>query len=415
MRDTHGPRLPVVPIFVPVFPTHRRGDGLCSATERGGKPAWYSSRTSFQADLGAFGAQSPEPPSDTAPPEPTRPFSENVITSARSPPPRRISRPSEHSFSPCRRPARMSEHWPIVLPMNRELLGRLQPFREEALKRGIPPEDVERWIATARPSGTLVTSGDGPVVGRFGGPLMLPPEAPDPWTPLLATLDCAALPEEVTGLPLPPDGRLLLFGFPDMEMTWYGGSVGEVVYMPAGTPVEERKTRYAYVYGEEGDDVDDSRLRIYEQFPQEELRLSADIALPYHFTVDFPEPPDDDALPGHPRSCDLAEVWEETSHGIAVDGPLHIGGYAFHECTETDAVVGAAQDAEQRRRFRLTQGSNEPGDAVELPAPEHWVLLAQWDIGLSGREGSTLHWVIPRQDLAERRFDRAHVSFFWNP
>jgi hypothetical protein len=32
-----------------------------------------------------------------------------------------------------------------------------------------------------------------------------------------------------------------------------------------------------------------------------------------------------------------------------------------------------------------------------------------------GREGSTLHWVIPRQDLAERRFDRAHVSFFWNP
>jgi hypothetical protein len=31
------------------------------------------------------------------------------------------------------------------------------------------------------------------------------------------------------------------------------------------------------------------------------------------------------------------------------------------------------------------------------------------------REGSTLHWVIARQDLAERRFDRAHVSFFWNP
>jgi len=141
--------------------------------------------------------------------------------------------------------------------MNPELLGRLQPFREEALKPGIPPEDVERWIATARPSGTLVTSGDGPVVGRFGGPLMLPPEAPDPWTPLLATLDCAALPEEVTGLPLPPDGRLLLFGFPDMEMTWYSGSVGEVVYMPDGTPAEERKTRYAYLYGEEGDDVDE--------------------------------------------------------------------------------------------------------------------------------------------------------------
>ena len=298
--------------------------------------------------------------------------------------------------------------------MNNELLGRLQPFRDEALKRGIPPEDVERWITTARPSGTLVTSGSGPVVGRFGGPLMLPPSAPDPWAPLLATLDCAALPEEVTGLPLPPDGHLLLFGFPvpDHEVMYGGGGAGEVVYIPAGTPVEERKVRYACLYGEEGDEANDG-LSIYEQFPQDELRLAPDIGLPYHFTVDPPEPPDDDALPGHPRSWDLAAVWEETS--CRVDGPLHIGGYAFHECTETDPVVDAAQGAERRRRIRLTQGSDKPGDAVELPAPEHWVLLAQWDIGLSGREGSTLHWVIPRQDLAERRFDHAHVSFFWNP
>jgi hypothetical protein len=310
----------------------------------------------------------------------------------------------------------MSVHSPIVLPMDPELLGRLQPFREEALERGIPQEDIERWIETARPSGTLVTSGDGPVVGRFGGPLMLPPEAPDPRTPLLATLDCAALPEEVTGLRLPPDGRLLLFGYPCHEWSWHSGSIGEVVYIPAGTPVEERKTRYAYVYGEEGDDVDDEKLRIYEQFPQEELRLAADITLPYHFTVDSPEPPDNDPpLPGHPRSWELAEAWGETSYGIGVRGPLHIGGYASHECTETDPVVDAAQDAEQWRRFRLTQGSDEPGDAVELPAPERWVLLAQWDIGLDGREGSTLHWVIPRQDLAERRFDRVHVTFFWNP
>jgi hypothetical protein len=63
------------------------------------------------------------------------------------------------------------------------------------------------------------------------------------------------------------------------------------------------------------------------------------------------------------------------------------------------------------RRFRAAQ-ADEPGDAVELSAPEDWILLAQWDIGLTGREGSTLRWVMPRQDLAERRFDRAHVSFF---
>lgn len=300
--------------------------------------------------------------------------------------------------------------------MNPELRGRLQPFREEALKRGIPAGDVERWIATARPSGTLVTSGDAPVVGRFGGPLMLPADAPDPWTPLLATLDCAGLPEEITGLPLPTEGRLLLFGFRDMGMTYYGGSAGEAVYIPAGTPVGERKTRYACVYGEQGSEfAHDDNLRIYEQFPQDELRLSADVVLPYHFTTGFPEPPDDDALPGHPRSWDLAEVWQETSGDIAVDGPLHLGGYAFHECTETDPVVDAAREAEQGRRFRLEHGAVGSGDAAQLPAPEDWVLLAQWDIGLRGREGATLHWVIPRQDLAERRFERTHVSFFWNP
>ncbi|MFG2785241.1 DUF1963 domain-containing protein [Streptomyces prunicolor] len=291
--------------------------------------------------------------------------------------------------------------------MNPDLINRLTPFRAEALGRGIPPEDVERWIATARPSATLVTGGDGPVVGRFGGPLLLPADAPDPWYPLLATLDCAAVPEETTGLQLPPDGRLLFFGFP--EMTYYGGSAGEVVYIPEGTPVEERNTKYACVYGEEGNEfVDGAMLGIYAQFPQEELRLAPDVSLPHHFLVRSPESADDTVtLPGHPRGLDLVEAWEETCGDIVVDGPLHIGGYASHECTETDPVADAAEDAEEARRHRA--------DAAELPAPEEWTLLAQWDIGLTGREGSTLHWVIPRQDLAERRFDRAHVSFFWNP
>ncbi|MDV9175946.1 DUF1963 domain-containing protein [Streptomyces sp. W16] len=298
--------------------------------------------------------------------------------------------------------------------MNPDLINRLAPFRAEALSRGIPLQDVEAWIATARPSGTLVTRGDGPVVGRFGGPLLLPADAPDPWYPLLATLDCAALPEGVTGLPLPPDGRLLLFGFP--EMTYYSGTAGEVVYIPEGTPVEERNTKYPCVYGEEGDEFDDSdSLAIYEQFPQEELRLAPDVSLPHHFLGPSPEPGGETVtLPGHPRAWELAEAWDETYGDIVVDGPLHIGGYASHECTETDPVTDAAAEAEQARRHR-TGAAHGSADATELPAPEEWTLLAQWDVGLNGREGSTLHWVVPRQDLVERRFDRAHVSFFWNP
>ncbi|MGW7545073.1 DUF1963 domain-containing protein [Streptomyces sp. NPDC054770] len=297
--------------------------------------------------------------------------------------------------------------------MTPDLFGRLAPFREEALRRGLSSQDVERWIGTARASGTLVTRGQGPVVGRFGGPLLLPADAPDPWYPLLATLDCAALPEEVTGLPLPADGHLLLFGFP--EMTYYSAGAGEVVYVPAGTAVAEREVKYRCLYGEDENALDDAMLRVHEQFPEEELRLAADVSLPYHFLVPSPEPGGEDTLlPGHPRAWELAEAWLDTCGGIVVDGPLHIGGYAFHECTETDPVADAAQEAEQGRRHRIA-GAHESADAVALPTPENWTLLAQWDIGLNGREGSTLHWVIPRQDLAERRFDRAHVSFFWNP
>ncbi|MDU0294072.1 hypothetical protein, partial [Saccharothrix longispora] len=63
--------------------------------------------------------------------------------------------------------------------MIRELRDRLGPFRDEALARGIPADDVERWSTLARPCATLTAHGDGPVVGRFGGPLLLPADAPD--------------------------------------------------------------------------------------------------------------------------------------------------------------------------------------------------------------------------------------------
>ncbi|MFJ2607402.1 DUF1963 domain-containing protein [Streptomyces sp. NPDC087425] len=298
--------------------------------------------------------------------------------------------------------------------MNSELLGRLGPFRDEAAEQGIPDEDVERWIATARPAATLVTRGEGPVVGRFGGPLMLPADAPTPWSPLLATLDCAALSDAVTGLQLPPDGSLLLLGFPDPA---YPYSAGEVVYVPAGAPVEERIPHHPSVPGNDGtggNDLDGTLGRIYEQFPDEELRLAADVSLPFHGMVTMEEPPYAVPLPGHPRSGELAELWRKAAEQVVADGPLQIGGYASHECVEGDPVRAAASDALGWLRDRAAR-SGGSAEEEELPAPEEWVLLAQWDGGLDGREGSTLHWVIPRGDLAEGRVDRAYVSFFWNP
>ncbi|MFE9367350.1 hypothetical protein ACFYNN_32205 [Streptomyces sp. NPDC006978] len=44
-----------------------------------------------------------------------------------------------------------------------------------------------------------------------------------------------------------------------------------------------------------------------------------------------------------------------------------------------------------------------------------WVLLAYAGRDVEKREGSTVHWVIQREDLAARRFERMFTTVFWNP
>ncbi|MHB9856963.1 DUF1963 domain-containing protein [Streptomyces sp. YIM S03343] len=289
--------------------------------------------------------------------------------------------------------------------MTPEMLDRLGPFRDEALKRGVPADDVERWIRLARPCATLAADrdGQGPVVGRFGGPVLLPADEPDPWFPLVASIDCAALPEGATDLPLPRDGHLLLFAFLELPYDCWS-SVGEVVYVPAGADVTERPKNPRF-YAEHPDITE-----ISEAYPQGPLRMTADVSLPYHAWVDMAEPPYAAPLPGHPRSEELVEVWSDTCGAVASDGPFQVGGYAGEECTETDPVVTAAQfAAEAERRGGRPGPGTDPGDAAD------WVLLADWHPGIDGREGATIHWAIRRDDLAARRFDRAHATFFWNP
>lgn len=46
---------------------------------------------------------------------------------------------------------------------------------------------------------------------------------------------------------------------------------------------------------------------------------------------------------------------------------------------------------------------------------EDWVLLADRHCGVNGWEGATVHWLIQREDLAARRFDRVYTDVFWNP
>lgn len=284
-----------------------------------------------------------------------------------------------------------------------EMRERSGPFRDKALARGIPAEDVERWMDTARPCATLAEGGDGPVVGRFGGPLMLPVGTPHPFHPFVASIDLAALPAGATDLPLPPDGHLLLFAYP--ENFGDGDTMGSVVYVPAGTAVEERdKEGWAWF------ENDDEYQEVFAQFPQEQLRATVDVSLPYHHWVEIPEEPRWVPLPGHPRSEELAAVWRETHGDVVSSGRLQLGGYADQEAIDTDPV-GAAVSYAVKEAEAGRWGGGEPVSADLAD----WVLLADWTPWIDGLEGATVHWAVQRADLAARRFDRTFTTVFWNP
>ncbi|MFE1261501.1 DUF1963 domain-containing protein [Streptomyces albogriseolus] len=275
----------------------------------------------------------------------------------------------------------------------------LREFRERALTEGIPPDDIARWTDLARPCAFLDTKGDGPVVGRLGGPLMLPPDAPDPWCKLAATIDLAALPAGATDLDLPVDGHLLLFADPDPDRIGEA-NLGTALHIPAGTPVEERPA-----------DLDPEwRNYPYEKdLPEGLLRLSTDVSLPYFTSVHASGAPLDCARhPEHPYASELIDVWTEMP-GEGVGLGLQLGGYAEDEYGDEDPSVAAGREAARA----VARGELPPPDTDVRP--EDWVCLAQWIHGLDGLEMALYSWSVSRQDLAAGRFDRVYATMTWNP
>ncbi len=280
---------------------------------------------------------------------------------------------------------------PAVGALPASALWWLDRFREQALDRGVPADDVDRWLGLARPKLRTARDGTGPVVGRLGSPLMLPPDVPTPATvwdsddpdgscehQLIATLDLAAIPPEATDLPLPPDGRVLLFANIELDDVVLSGGA---VYVPAGTPVEERKVSLDYEPYEydSPEDLDDELRRTGD------LRLIHGVGLPSC-------PVEDEVLARHPHAKTLQDVWSEQSDE---GGEWQIGGYAADFDGYGDPAPASAS---------LEEG-------VRGTSPEDWVLLAQW----IGVPMGVLYWTITRQDLEARRFDRVVVQMYANP
>ncbi|MFJ4438225.1 hypothetical protein [Streptomyces sp. NPDC088923] len=275
----------------------------------------------------------------------------------------------------------------VLSPATRVLpaptLWWLDRFKEEALGQGVPAPDVDRWLGLARPMLRTAPDGGGPVRGRLGGPLMLPPDVPalggaSAWDEqLIVTLDFATVPEGATDLPLPPDGKVLLFANADLEPEPEGGAV----YVPAGAPVEEREVslnHYVYEYGTpEKLDADLRRTG--------DLRLVPGVSLPT-------TPPEDEMLARHPHAEALREIWSEQTDG---GGEWQLGGHADNFDDYGDPVAASA----------YAEAGKGPAD------PADWVLLAQW----AGFPMAILYWTIPRQDLAAGRFDRVVVQMHSNP
>lgn len=279
---------------------------------------------------------------------------------------------------------------PSVRALPASVLWWLDRFREQALDKGVPAADVDRWLGLARPKLRTARDGGGPVVGRLGTPLMLPPDAPTPGTvwdgdpdnrddhQLIATLDLAAIPPEATDIPLPPDGHLLLFANVELdEFVIPGGAA----YVPAGTPVEERESSPSYEPYEydSPEDLDEELRRTGD------LRLVPGVGLPSC-------PVEDETLAQHPHAETLQEVWsEQTDEG----GEWQIGGYA----ADFDGYGDPAR------------ASAFPEEGEQWSSPEDWVLLAQW----VGVPMGILYWTITREDLKARRFDRVVVQMYSNP
>ncbi|NGO10054.1 DUF1963 domain-containing protein [Streptomyces sp. HC44] len=239
----------------------------------------------------------------------------------------------------------------------------MNPFRDEARSRGLPEDEVERWLATVRPCAILSPAGeaplDGPVAGRLGGLPPMPEDEPVPNLPFLAWADLAAIPPGATDLPLPKDGTLLFFA--STEDPWSGDGWYRLVYVPAGTPVSER--------GPDGE----WQPRVH---PARDLHLTIEPSLPNRGsdTEEFP------------HGDELGSVWWKTCSEMQTDGPVQLGGYPWEWNADP-----------------LTDYDHGPGD---------WVLLAE--VGgedLTEGELGIVYWVIRRDDLAARRFDRARACF----
>ncbi|MDU0288419.1 DUF1963 domain-containing protein [Saccharothrix longispora] len=268
-------------------------------------------------------------------------------------------------------------------------MNDLQVFRRAALERGTPEPVVDWWLGLARPQLLFHRYEDShraagvPVAGTYGGYPRLPADVEwDGSLDLVVSIDCATLPRDLPGFPLPADGALLFFGT-DYEEDCYCRSCtpperqGRVVHVPVGAVTSER------VPPEDPEDEED-------EYPEGESLTGP---FPIRWTHRWAFPADESTAVR--RSEEYREAFQRydlQSFASILDGDdavFALGGYALHSQDELSAQL-------EEERYA---GS------------EDWRQLAEWATTFKGY-GNTgrAMWCISREDLGVARFDRIMVS-----
>jgi uncharacterized protein YwqG len=261
--------------------------------------------------------------------------------------------------------------------------------------RLLPGEAKDRWLSLLRPSiGLDLGDGEGPVVGHLGGLPELPKDTPWPtWQDrplaLMATLDCALLPREKLDIPLPDDGTLLFFRYESEEdpgdfIDFYIGDEDfelgagtKLLYIPAAVPTRRRPAP-------EGREV-------LERIP---LRLNrVMLTMPDYGDMrlrdaDVDVPLESDA------GAQAFDAVRELIHGLYGGRFMQIGGYPnWYQRPEEDLLA---------RRLLGPEATEEALHREE----RNMVLLACFE---DDPAANILYWLIRREDLAARRFDKVIV------
>jgi hypothetical protein len=239
-------------------------------------------------------------------------------------------------------------------------MDELQTYREAARNRSVPEPVIDWWLQLAQRQAGLHKHGGGPVVGHFGGNPSLPADVEWPVDhhcgkdnpiPFVASIDCGALPPGALDIAVPEDGCLLFF----TDYDDFNAGDSRVIYVPEGTPTAERA----------------APTDTYGRFP-------------LHYAPHWGLPDDDDL----------------SVSSFGPDSPYHqhnLGGLTWDLGWGPDVAA-------------MTLGGYV-SKIQDNPLPdESWVLLAETSVGEDTfgepRGIAVIHWIIPQEDLAEKRFDR---------